>query len=580
MKDRGARSGRRHVALPVLQGVLPLVRSRLGADALAGVTLAALAIPEVLGYAKIAGMPVVTGLYTMLVPLAAFAVLGSSRHLVVGADSATAAILAAGLAGSAAQGSPRYVQLAGTAALLAGGLLLLARLIRLGFLANFLSRTVLVGFLTGVGIQVAAGQLPEMLGVHATGGGIVAKLVGTVRAATHVTVATVIVSAAVIIVVVGMRRVTRRVPGALVAVVGAIVVSRFVHLDRYGVSVLGAVPQGLPQLAAPSFAVHDLTTLLPTAVSMFVVILAQSAATARAYASKYEEAVNEDADLAGLGGANIAAAFTGTFVVNGSPTKTQIVDSAGGRSQLSSLVAGVVVLLVLLFLTGPLVYLPLAALATVVFLIGIELIDVASMRRIYTQRRGEFVVMSLTAAAVVFIGVEQGIVLAIAASIVDHLRHSYEPRSSVLVKSTAGHWQSLPVRPGQRTAEGLVVYRFGTSLYFANASRLAADFTTLTQQGEAPSWLCLDGAAIGDVDYSAAAVLARAQQQLHERGIRLLLSNIIEPVRRQLDRYGITSAVGTDAYFDTAGEALDAFHAYRRHAPTPDVDNPPVEPDR
>jgi high affinity sulfate transporter 1 len=552
------------------------VRSRLGADALAGVTLAALAIPEVLGYAKIAGMPVVTGLYTMLVPLAAFAVLGSSRHLVVGADSATAAILAAGLAGSAAPGSPRYVQLAGTAALLVGGLLLLARLIRLGFLANFLSRTVLVGFLTGVGIQVAAGQLPEMLGVQATGDGTVAKLVSAVRAATHVTVATVAVSAAVIVVVVGVRRVTRRVPSALVAVVGAIVVSQFAHLNRYGVSVLGTVPQGLPQPATPSFAVHDLTTLLPTALSMFVVILAQSAATSRAYASKYEESVNEDEDLVGLGSANIAAAFTGTFVVNGSPTKTQIVDSAGGRSQLSSLAAGVVVLLVLLFLTGPLTYLPLAALATVVFLIGIELIDVAGMRRIYTQRRGEFVVASLTAAAVVFVGVEQGIVLAIAASIIDHLRHSYEPRSSVLVKSKAGHWQSLPVSSGQRTVEGLVVYRFGSSLYFANASRLAADFTTLTQQGKTPSWLCLDGAAIGDVDYTAAAVLARAQQQLHERGIRLLLSNIIEPVRHQLDRYGITAAVGTDAYFDTAGEALDAFHTRRRHPPTSDADSPSV----
>jgi high affinity sulfate transporter 1 len=544
------------------------------------VTLAALAIPEVLGYAKIAGMPVVTGLYTMLVPLAAFAVLGSSRHLVVGADSATAAILAAGLAGSAAPGSPRYVQLAGTAALLAGGLLLLARVIRLGFLANFLSRTVLVGFLTGVGIQVAAGQLPEMLGIQATGDGTVAKLVSTVRAATHVTVATVVVSAAVIVVVVGMRRMARRVPGALVAVVGASVVSQFGHLNRYGVSVLGTVPQGLPRPAMPSFAVHDLTTLLPTAVSMFVVILAQSAATSRAYASKYEESINEDADLVGLGSANIAAAFTGTFVVNGSPTKTQMVDSAGGRSQLSSLAAGVVVLLVLLFLTGPLAYLPLAALATVVFLIGIELIDVAGLRRIYTQRRGEFVVATLTAAAVVFMGVEEGIVLAIAASIVDHLRHSYEPRSSVLVKSAAGHWQSLPVSPGQRTAEGLVVYRFGSNLYFANAFRLAADFTTLTQPGKAPSWLCLDAAAIGDVDYTAAAVLSRAQQQLHERGIRLLLSNVIKPVRHQLDRYGITAAVGTDAYFDTAGEALDAFHARRRHPPTSDVDSPPVKPDR
>jgi sulfate permease, SulP family len=561
MNARGGRLGRRLGALPVLRGVLPVGPARLGADALAGVTLAALAVPEVLGYAKIAGMPVVTGLYTMLAPLAVFAVLGSSRHLVVGADSATAAILAAGLAGSAVPGSPRYVQLAGTAALLAGGLLLVARLIRLGFLANFLSRTVLVGFLTGVGIDVAAGQLPEMLGVHVTGGGTVATLVHTVRAATHVSAATVVVSVAVIAVVVGMRLLTRRVPGALVAVVGAIVVSRVVRLDRAGVGVLGTVPHGLPRLGAPSFAVHDLTTLLPTAVSMFVVILAQSAATSRAYAAKYEEDVDENADLVGLGGANIAAAVTGTFVVNGSPTKTEIVDGSGGRSQLAPLTAGAVVLVVLLLLTGPLAYLPLPALATVVFLIGVELVDVAGMRRIYRLRRGEFVVASLTAAAVVFVGVEQGIVLAIAASIVDHLRHSYEPRSSVLVKSPAGHWQSLPVAPGARTAEGLVVYRFGTSLYFANASRLAADLATLTRQGGPLSWLCLDGAAIGDVDYTAAAVLTRVHQELRGRGIRLVLSSVIGPVRHQLDRYGITAAVGADACFDTAGEAFEDFRA-------------------
>jgi MFS superfamily sulfate permease-like transporter len=301
--------------------------------------------------------------------------------------------------------------------------------------------------------------------------------------------------------------------------------------------------------------------LLPMAVSMFVVILAQSAATARAYASKYEETVDEDADLVGLGGANIAAAFSGAFVVNGSPTKTQMVDGAGGRSQLSQLVAGLAVLVVLLLFTLPLAYLPLAALATVVFLIGVELVDVAGMRRIYRQRRGEFVVALLTAVAVVFIGVEQGIVLAIAASIVDHLRHSYAPRSSVLVKSPAGHWQSLPVDAGRRTADGLVVYRFGTSVYFANVSSLAADVMTITQQGDPPRWLCLDGAAIGDVDYSAAAVLTQVHQRLRRRGIRLVLSNIVEPVRHQLDRYGITDAVGTDAYFDTAGAALDAFHA-------------------
>ena len=540
-------------------GLLPIGRSRLGPDVLAGVTLAALAIPEVLGYARIAGMPVVAGLYTMLVPMAVFALVGSSRHLVVAADSATAAILAAGLVG-ASVGSPRYVQLAGTAALLVGALLVVARVVRLGFVANFLSRTVLVGFLTGVGIQVAAGQLAPMLGITIGGSHTVTTFIDTLKALPRLNVAAALVSLGVLVLVLGIRRVTRRVPGALIAVIGAIALSQTVHLARYRVEVLGEIPHGLPQLTIPSFAVADLGLLFPVAVSMFVVIVAQSSATSRAYAATYEETVNEDRDLVGLAGANLSAAFTGAFVVNGSPTKTQMVDSVGGRSQLSSLTAALVVLLVVFVLTGPLAYLPIAALATVVFLIGIELIDVTGMHRIYLLRREEFLVAVLTAAAVVVLGVEQGVLLAIVVSMVDHLRHSYHPRSSVLVKSPAGHWQSLPVSAGARTTAGLVIYRFGTSLYFANASQLAADITTLTHQGTPPRWLCLDGAAIGDVDYTAAAVLIQLHQQQQDHGTRLVLSNIIEPVRAQLDRYGITTTLGPDAYFDTAGQALEAFH--------------------
>src|SRR5579864_8343193 len=219
-------------AVPVMQGLLPVDRSRVRADALAGITLAALGVPEVLGYAKIAGMPLVTGLYTLLLPMAVFAVLGSSRHLVVAADSATAAILAAALSGLAVAGSPRYVRMAGLAALLTCGMLLAARLARLGFLANFLSRTVLVGFLTGVGIQVAAGQLPDMLGVTAAGRQTLPKLLNTVRALPHAHLTDVVVSAGVLVIVLAARRITRRIPGALIAVVLAIVVSRAAHLAR------------------------------------------------------------------------------------------------------------------------------------------------------------------------------------------------------------------------------------------------------------------------------------------------------------------------------------------------------------
>src|SRR5664280_18482 len=401
-------------------------------------------------------------------------------------------------------------------------------------------RTVLVGFLTGVGVSIAARQVDEMLGVPAASGSTLHRLAAAVRQLPHASTSTVLVSLAVAVTVLGLRRLARRLPGALLAVVGAIVVSQAADLAARGVAVLGAVPSGLPRLTAPVLGWHDATALLGPAMSMFVVILAQSSATARAYAARYDEELDDDADLLGLGVANVAAAVTGTFVVNGSPTKSQMVDSAGGRSQLA--------------------HLPIAALATVVFLIGIELIDVPGMRRILAVRRAEFVVALLTAAAVVLLGVEQGVVLAILASVVDHLRHSYDPHSSVLVKSASGHWTSLAPMAAARTEPGLVVYRFGSSLYFANAARLAADVTTVIEGADPVRWFCLDCAAIGDVDYTAAAVLSRLHAQLVSRNIRLVLSNVIAPLRHQLDRYGISGTLDPNAFFDTAGEALAAFH--------------------
>jgi SulP family sulfate permease len=259
--------------------------------------------------------------------MAVFAVLGSSRHLVVGADSATAAILAAGLTGLAAAGSPRYVRLAGLAALLTGALLL-ARLVRLGFLANFLSRTVLVRFLTGVGLRVAVSQLPDMFGVTVTGAGAGAGLGGTVIKFVRLLIALprahiwdVVIAAGVIVVRLATRLVSRRIPGALIAIAGAIVASHLADLDTRGVATVGSLPRALPHFGLPALGFHDAGMLLGSALSMFVVILAQSAATARVYAVKYREALDENTDLVGLGAANVAAAFSGTFVVNGSPPR-------------------------------------------------------------------------------------------------------------------------------------------------------------------------------------------------------------------------------------------------------------------
>ncbi|SDE84332.1 SulP family inorganic anion transporter [Pseudonocardia oroxyli] len=537
---------------------LDLRRARLLPDAVAGASLAALAVPEVLGYARIAGMPVETGLYTLLAPAVVFALLGASRHLVVGADSATAAMLAAGLVGLAAVGSDRWVALAGTTALVVAVLLVLARVVRLGALANFLSRTVLVGFLTGVGLSVAVGQLGEMLGLEIAAREVPARVVEIGRRIAEADGVALGVAAAVVVLVLVLRRVDRRIPGALVAVVAAIVVSATVGLD---VPHVGPVPAGLPVLVLPALSLDDVRAVFPVALSMIVVILAQSAATARSYAARDGEAADIDQDVVGLAGANLAAAFTGTFVVNGSPTKTQLVASAGGRSQLAQLSAAVVTVVVVLFLTPPLEILPLAALAAVVFVIGIELVDLAGLRRLWRVRRAEFALAVATAAAVVGLGVQTGILVAVALSIADHLRHSYSPHSSVLRKSPAGHWESLAVTPGARTAPGLVVYRFGSGLYFANASRLVEDVTTLTGSGPPLRWFCLDAAAIGDVDYTAGAVLDQVRARLRAAGIRLVLSNVIPPVADLLQRYGIIDALEPGSVFATSGEALDALDA-------------------
>ncbi len=552
-------------SLPVLGGILPLDRSLIPTDIIAGITLAALAIPEVMGYTKIAGMPVVTGLYTILIPMALFAIFGSSRHLVVGADSATAAIMAAGLTGLAMTASPQYVAYAGILALMAAGLLILARVIRLGFIADFLSRTVLIGFLTGVGIQVAVGQLAGMLGIPGGGKGPLQNILNDLRQVGQINPATLVISVAVIMIIVGCRAINRKIPGALIAVIGSILVSYLFKISDMGVKILGAVPGGLPRFGLPkgvSVDVNTIEQLLPIAISMFIVILAQSAATSRAYATRYSESFSENIDLIGLGIANIGAGLTGAFVVNGSPTKTQMVDSAGGRSQLATLTTSILVLLVLLFLTGPLAFMPEAVLASVVFLIGIELIDLKGMRRILIERPFEFWVAVITALVVVFIGVEQGILLAIILSILIHTRHGYKPKNGLLELDEAGNRHEIPVPTHAQFMPGLMIYRFHHSMYYANAELYTQEVLELVSSAEPPlSWFCIDLTSVDDIDFTAAATLRESYKIMQSKGVRMVLAKLSDDVRRELDRSDVTKLVGEDYYFETLADVESAYQA-------------------
>lgn len=555
------RAAHHHSPVPLLQGIVPLDKARFPADIVAGITLAALAIPEVMGYTKIAGMPVITGLYTILLPLGVFAVLGSSRHLVVGADSASAAILAAGLAGMAASGSAQYVALAGLVALLVALYLIIARLVHVGFLADFLSRTVLVGFLTGVGIQVAAGQVGGILGVPEGTGRTLQKLWGTLQNIGDVSWWTLGVSVVVAAVILGAKYIENVIPGALIAVVGSIVVSKAADLATHGVATLGPVPGGLPSFGLPDVNWStDAPGLAATAFSIFIVVLAQSAATSRAYAAKYGDRFEENVDLVGLGMASAAAGVTGTFVVNGSPTKTQMVDGAGGRSQIASLSCVAVVLVVLLFLTKPLQYMPEAVLSTVVFLIGIELIAVKGMKRIYRLRLDEFLVAAATAIVVVVVGVEQGILLAIVLSIVDHLRRGYRPHNAVLVPAGGGAVKALPLEQAAQAAPGVVVYRFDASLYYANASRFGEEILALASGGDPPlKQLCLDAEAIGDIDYSAAETIRETVTALKTQGVAFSVARASDDVKAQFERYELGELVPAAAFHATIDGAVSAL---------------------
>ncbi len=534
----------------------------LSRDITAGIVLAALGIPEVMGYTKIAGTPIATGLYTLIFPALMFALLGSSRHLAVAADSATAAILAAGLSSLALSGSPHYLALAELVAILVAGLLFLARLFRLGFLADFLSRTVLIGFLTGVGIQVAIGQLPGLLDLKEGGNPPVQQIMRTIEGFSHANPLAIGLAIAVLATIQLCERCWPKLPGALLAVVVTILASWLFNFASRGVTVVGTLPSGLPTLSLPAITFNEVPQVLGIALSCCIVIVAQSAATSRAYAFRYGESFNENIDLEGLAAANLAAGLTGTFVVNGSPTKTEIVDTAGGRSQVAQLTTVAVVLIVILFLTQPISYLPNPVLAAIVFSIGLKLIDLKGMRSIQKTHPEEFYLAMFTASTVVFIGVKEGIILAVVLSLIVHVHHSYRPHSGIVIPDENRLWEAIPVCPGSVSAPGLIIYRFSRDLFYANATFFSEQVLNLVKTAQPPiRWLIVEARAITDIDYSASLTIRDLVKELSMQQVTLVISGLPPDVKRHFDRDGLTDLIGADRFFHHLEQALAAFHS-------------------
>jgi sulfate permease, SulP family len=558
--------------LRLFQGIRPLKRASAIRDVFAGVALAATNIPQVLGYSKIAGMPVVTGLYTLLLPLVAFAVFGSSRYLVVAADSATAAIFAGGVSGMAPTSSMHYVALAGVVALLTAFFLLLARLLKLGFIADFLSQTVLVGFLTGVGFQVGISVLGSMLGIATTSRYSLMKLFEVARGLHGVQLQTLTVSATVLVGVFALQRFAPKVPGPLIAVAFSIAASAALNFAGHGIEIIGPVAGGLPQLGfgllmgLREMSWRDVQPLIGVAASCTVMILTQSAATARVYSARHHQLLDEDADLLGLSAANAVAGLSGTFVVNGSPTQTAMVEGAGGQSQIAQVSTALVVALVLLFLTKPLQYLPHCVLGALVFLVAVRLVDLKGLQSILAESPQEYALAVMTAAVVLLAGVEQGIVLAMVVSLLRVVHHSYHPRSGVMVPEEDGSWKLMPVLANEVTEPGLVMYRFGSALFYANASRFATEVNCLVGSPPSPvRWVVIDAEAITHVDYSAARVVIELQKDLADSGIELAFARVPWDLSADFDRHHLTEAIGPSRIFRRLHDAQEAFEKSQLH---------------
>ncbi|WP_280336961.1 SulP family inorganic anion transporter [Nocardia wallacei] len=541
----------------------------LRTDAVAGVTVAAYLIPQVMAYATVAGLPPVVGLWTALGPLVVYVLLGSSRQLSVGPESTTALLTAVTLVPLANGDARRYTTLAAVLALLVGAICLVAAVARLGILADLLSKPVLVGYLAGTAGIMIAGQLGRVSGVPVTGETIPEQLRSFAQHLGDIHWPTVVLAGAVVGCLLVLGKWLPHVPGPLLVVLAASLIVAVFSLQHYGIRVVGAIPSGLPVPGFGGVTVSDVGRLVLPAVGIAVVAFSDNALTARAFAARHGRHIDAEAELAALGATNVAAGLLHGFPVSCSGSRTTLADVAGARTQMYSVVTVVSVLAVLLVGRGVLAVFPAAALGALVVYAALQLIDLPEFRRIAGFRRSELVLAVGTTVAVLGLGVLYGVLVAIALSILDLLRRVARAHDAVqgFVPGLAG-MHDIDDYPDAELVSGLVVYRYDAPLCFANAedfrrrAREAVE-SAAVRQGTV-RWFVLNVEANVEVDLTALDAVEQLRAELTGRGMVFALARVKQDLREALDAAGLTERIGPDLLFPTLPTALDA---YRRAAP-------------
>jgi len=548
--------------LPVAGWLPAYRRDWLRADTVAGLTAAAVVIPKAMAIAAIAGLPVEIGLYTALAAMLVYPLLGGSRPLSVTSTSAIAMLVATQIAVTTAQNPDADARaVATTLALLVGAVLVAARLLRLGFLANFISKPVLVGFEAGVGVVIVIGALKSVLGLHFASHGSVGILLELPSLLPQVHVQTLLVAAAGIVVLMGLPRLLPRLSAPLTWVAVSIAVAALFDLQGLGVKSVGAVPSGLPALAWPEL--RFVASLWPAALGIALMSFTESVAAARTFQQRDDMPVDANRELLAVGAANLAAAAVGGMPAGGGTSQTAIADKAGARSQMAQWVNALVVLLTLLLLSNVIGLLPDPALGALILVLGLGMVKPAAFRAIARVRRDEFLWALATLAGVVLIGTLQGILIAVAISMLTLLYHANHPP---VYRGAYSRAQGVFRRAGDNaqdeTFPGLLLLRTEGRLNFANAANVAARMQALIAQTQPPPQvIVLDCSAIPDIEYTALLMLTEAEQSLRARGMRLWLAGVAPDLRQLLDRTPLGAALGPQRVFHNLFKALEAWQS-------------------
>jgi high affinity sulfate transporter 1 len=547
----------RFPALPVLGWLHGYERSWLGPDLLACITLVVIAVPEQLATSRLAGMPPITGLYTFVAGTVAIAVLGSSPQLSVGADSTIAPLFATGIARLSPTGSAHYVALVSLLAVMVGVLVAVVGLLRLGWIADFLSAPIITGFLAGVAVIIVVHQLPDLLGLPATTGTTAHRLSDVARHLGSTNGWTLGLGVAVFLVVVGAERIDRKLPGALVGMVGSTVLVAVAGLHAHGVAILGAVAHGAPHVGLSGVSWSSVVQLFPLAGVVALVVLSQTAATTRAFADQGGYEVDVNRDFVGTGAGGVLAGLVGAFAADASPARTAAVASAGGRSQLAGLLAaGAVVLLVPA--AGLLTDVPLATLAAVLIYVATRIFRVRDLLAVLRFDLFEFGLAVVTLLTVALVGVEQGIAVAVGLAILDRTRRSARPTVYVLgrIPGTTS-WVPMAHRARPEPQPGVVVLQLVAPLYYANADHFRTQVhTALTQSPTPVEVFVLDADAVSDIDYTGTRSFRAIVEELHRSHIVFGVARALGGAPRNMERSGLLDLIGRDRIFDTVDEAV------------------------